>query len=62
MTPIPELLAEHFEVTRRHFLRLGTIGAAGLSFAPWLAHADDATAKEALDRAVAQLEYFTALD
>jgi len=56
------LVTEHFEVTRRHFLRLGTLGAAGLSLVPWLAHADDGAAKEALSRAVAQLEYFTALD
>ena len=62
MTPIPELLAEHFDITRRHFLRLGAVGAAGLSLIPWLAHADDGAAKEALARAVAQLEYFTALD
>ncbi len=55
-----ELLTEHCEVTRRHFLRLGAFGAAGLSLVPWLAHADDGAAKEALARVVAQLEYFTA--
>ncbi len=59
MQTLENLMTEHREVTRRHFLRLWATGAAGLGLVPWLAHADDATAKAALSRAITELEYFT---
>ena len=62
MQTLENLMAEHREVTRRHFLRLGATGAAGLGLVPWLAQADDATAKTALSRAIAELDYFTLPD
>ena len=62
MQTLENLMTEHREVTRRHFLRLGATGAAGLGLVPWLAHADDATAKAALSRAITELEYFTLPD
>ncbi len=56
------LVTEHFEVTRRHFLRLSAVGAAGLSLVPGLAHADEGASTDALARAVEALEYFTPPD
>ena len=56
------LVTEHFEVTRRHFLRLSGVGAAGLSLVPGLAHADESASTDALARAVEALEYFTPPD
>ena len=53
------LIATHFEVTRRHFLKLGAVGAAGMFAAPSMAQADEASAREALARAVEVLDYFT---
>ena len=62
MQTLENLMTEHREVTRRHFLRLGAIGAAGLGLAPWLARADDGASKAALARAVEALDYFTLPD
>ena len=62
MQTLENLMTEHREVTRRHFLCLGVTGAVGVGLVPWLAHADDATAQEALSRAIAELDYFTRPD
>lgn len=52
------LLAEHQQLTRRYFLRLGAVGAAALKFSSLLARADS-TAPE-LAKAIETLEpYFT---
>ena len=62
MTLNSVLLAEHVEVTRRYFLRVGATGMAGLSLIPQWLYADDVASKEALARAVEGLEYFTPPD
>ena len=50
-------LEEHRDVTRRYFLKLGTVGMAGLAASPlW---AQDAEGDRLLAEAVAQLEYLT---
>ncbi len=67
-SPIPavshreQFAAEHLDVTRRYFLQNGAAGIAALSLLPWLARADEASAKEALAQAIAKLEYFTPPD
>lgn len=62
MSELNAMMAEHFEVTRRHFLNWGMTGVAALASAPWLARADEGAANEALTRAVGALEYFTLPD
>ncbi len=51
------LLEEHRDVTRRYFLKLGAVGAAGLACAPLLAQ--NAPGEDLLSKAIAQLEYLT---
>lgn len=51
-----ELSAEHTQITRRHFLELGAMGAAGLSAIPIGAQAGS---PESLAEVTAKLEYLT---
>jgi len=51
---------DHIEVTRRYFLQMGAAGTAALTTSPlWAANG---TGNEALERAIAKLEYLTPLD
>ncbi|HLQ46834.1 MAG TPA: molybdopterin-dependent oxidoreductase, partial [Planctomycetaceae bacterium] len=50
--------AEHVDLTRRYFLRLGAVGAAAWPLLPWAAVADDAP-NAALAEAISKLEYLT---
>ena len=56
-----DLFAQHVELTRRYFLQLGAAASAALLATPDVP-ADDAARNEALDKAIAQLEYFTPPD
>ncbi len=54
------ILREHVAVARRHFVRLGVAGMAGLATSPlW---AGDKPSEAAIEEAVAQLTYLTPLD
>jgi len=58
MDRIERLVAEHLEVTRRHFLRLGSAGVAALSASPlWADDGEDG--HRLLADAVSRLEYLT---
>lgn len=64
MSPTERLLAEHLDVTRRHFLRLGVASTAGLGMLSLVARgAETAVASEGgnpeLAAAIARLQYFT---
>lgn len=58
-----QFLQEHVALTRRHFLKAGAAASAGMFVACRFAVADDAApgaaGRAALEKAVAELEYFT---
>ena len=58
MTLSSELYRQHLEVTRRYFLQLGAVGFAALK--PLHAWAD--SDQSLIDKATADLEYFTPQD
>ncbi len=62
MNNLSGLVKTHLEITRRHFLLLGTVGATALGRATVQAHADDAATNEALARTIEALDYFTPPD
>ena len=57
-----EFLAEHIDISRRYFLRLGAAGVAAMQLSPLLAVGDDAVSKAALAEELAKLEYLTEPD
>jgi hypothetical protein len=57
-----QFLAEHIEISRRFFLRLGAAGVAAMQLSPLLAAGDDAAATAALAEELAKLEYLTEPD
>jgi hypothetical protein len=58
-----QLLAEHVEISRRYFLRLGAAGIAAMQLSPLLAGGDDTVAAAAaLAEELAKLEYLTEPD
>jgi hypothetical protein len=57
-----QFLAEHFDISRRYFLRLGAAGVAAMQLSPLLAVGDDAVSKTALADELAKLEYLTEPD
>jgi hypothetical protein len=57
-----QFLAEHIDISRRYFLRLGAAGIAAMQLSPLLAAGDDASATATLAEELAKLEYLTELD
>lgn len=57
-----QVVAEHFALTRRHFLRLGAAGAAAWQLSPLVALAEDSAGKALLIEEIAKLRYLTDFD
>ncbi len=59
MNDAERLIREHWDVTRRHFLHLGTAGAAALGTSGLWAGENKSEDRRLLEEAVAKLEYLT---
>jgi len=59
MSNVERLAKEHLDVTRRHFLQLGTAGVAALGASNLGAAEDDDSSRQLLREAISKLEYLT---